>query len=91
MRHVCQTRGGNRTTRTRLANVFRVMGVVWVGQWDEKTYMTMRTVLTTTLWTPPPRMGSAITGKVSLTIMFARSSVTSRRCPFLRMGLILFA
>ena len=53
--------------------------------------MTMRTVLATTLWTPPPRIGSAITGRVSLTIMFANSKVTSSKWPFLRMGLILLA
>lgn len=53
--------------------------------------MTMRTVLTTTLCTPPPRIGSEMTGSVSLTIMFASSRVTSSRCPFLRIGLILFA
>jgi hypothetical protein len=53
--------------------------------------MTMRTVETTTLCTPPPRMGSEMTGSVSFTIMLARRSVTSRRWPFLRMGLILFA
>ena len=61
------------------------------GQRGDRTYMTMRTVLTTTLWTPPPRTGSAMTGSVSLTIMFARRSVTRSRCPFLRIGLILFA
>ena len=32
-----------------------------------------------------------MTGSVSLTIMFARRSVTRSRCPFLRIGLILFA
>ena len=48
--------------------------------------MTMRTVLATTLWTPPPRIGSAITGRVSLTIMFANSKVTSSKWPFLRIG-----
>ena len=53
--------------------------------------MTMRTVLTTTLCTPPPRTGSEMTGSVSFTIMFARRSVTRSRCPFLRMGLILLA
>ena len=56
-----------------------------------ETHMTMRTVLTTTLCAPPPRTGSEMTGSVSLTIMFASSRVTSRRCPFLRMGLILLA
>ena len=53
--------------------------------------MTIRTVLTMTLGTPPPRTGSEMTGSVSFTIMFASSSVTRRRCPFLRMGLILLA
>ena len=61
------------------------------GTGGDRTYMTMRTVLTTTLCTPPPRTGSAMTGRVSLTIMFARRSVTRRRCPFFRIGLILFA
>lgn len=53
--------------------------------------MTIKTVLTTTLCTPPPRTGSEMTGRVSLTIMFASRSVTSSKWPFLRMGSIFFA
>jgi hypothetical protein len=52
--------------------------------------MTMRTVETTTLCTPP-RTGSEMIGSVSLTIILARRRVTSSRCPFLRIGLILLA
>jgi len=55
------------------------------------TYSTMSTVLTTTPWKPPPRTGSAMTGSVSLTIMFDKSRVTRRRWPFFRMGLIFSA
>ena len=58
---------------------------------DSETYNTIKTVLTTTLWKPPPRTGSLITGSVSLTIMLASSRVTSSKCPFFLMGLILFA
>jgi hypothetical protein len=49
---------------------------------ENDTHMTMSTVDTTTLWTPPPRTGSAMTGSVSLVIMFASRSVTSSRWPF---------
>ena len=44
-----------------------------------KTYITIRTVLTTTLCAPPPRTGSEIMGSVSFTIMLASKSVTKRR------------
>ncbi len=53
--------------------------------------MTIKTVLTTTLKKPAPNTGSEMTGKASLTTMFARSSVIRRRWPFLRMGMIFFA
>jgi len=46
---------------------------------DDVSYMTMRTVLTTTLGKPPPKTGSAMTGRVSLTIMLARRRVTSSK------------
>jgi hypothetical protein len=55
------------------------------------THITINTVLTTTLCAPPPNTGSAIIGKDSFTIIFARRRVTRRRCPFERMGLIRFA
>lgn len=61
------------------------------GHTQNATHITTSAVLTTTAWTPPPRMGSAITGSVSLVIMFARRRVTKRRWPFLRIGLILLA
>lgn len=48
----------------------------------------MSTVLTTTLEISPPRTGSEIMGRVSLTIMLAMRRVTRRRWPFLRMGWI---
>ena len=56
-----------------------------------ETHITMRTVDTTTLWNPPPRTGSAMTGRDSFTIMLARRSVTSKRWPFSRIGIILLA
>lgn len=55
------------------------------------THITISTVEMTTACGPPPRTPSAMTGSVSLTIMFANKSVTRRRCPFWRMGLILLA
>lgn len=60
-------------------------------QLEDATHMTISTVLTTTLCTPPPRTGSDMTGRDSLTIMFARRRVTRRRWPFARMGLMRFA
>lgn len=56
-----------------------------------KTHITIKTVLTTTLWKPPPKTGSEMTGRASLTTIFARSSVMSRRWPFLRTGRIFLA
>ena len=50
--------------------------------------MTIKTVLTTTLTIPPPRTGSDMIGRASLTIMLAMRRVTRRRWPFLRMGWI---
>ena len=50
--------------------------------------MTIKTVLTMTLCTPPPNTGSEMTGSVSLTIMLANSNVTRSRCPFFRIGSI---
>jgi hypothetical protein len=40
---------------------------------------------------PPPKRGSATTGRDSLTIMLQRMRVISRRCPFFRIGRILAA
>jgi hypothetical protein len=55
------------------------------------TYMTIKTVLTTTLCTPPLSTGVAMRGRDSLTIMLARSRVTSSKWPFWRTGLIFAA
>jgi hypothetical protein len=52
------------------------------GASGNNTHMTISTVLTMTLCTPPPRIGSEITGSDSLTIIFARRSVTRSKCPF---------
>ena len=53
--------------------------------------MTMSTVLMTTLSTPPPKTGSEMMGKVSLTTMLAKRREMRRRCPFLRIGMIFSA
>ncbi len=55
------------------------------------THMTMSTVLTTTLTMPPPRTGSEMMGRASLTIMLAKRREMRRRWPFLRMGMIFLA
>lgn len=59
--------------------------------WEHRTHMTMSTVLTTTLTMPPPKTGSEMTGRASLTIILANRSVMRSRWPFFRIGRILSA
>ncbi len=63
------------------ARVFKVISrcKITCGEAKQIAHMTINTVLTTTLGNPPPRTGSAITGNVSLTIIFAKSRVTSNK------------